>query len=91
MMEVSKGQKNQTYEYKVEHQVLSLMYPHPLKRQDTLEIKQVKLVLLYGLKTLDGIAVGDTMTDAKIPTAEAIDGFEPAKPFICWNLSNRNW
>ena len=52
---------------KVEHQVLSLMYPHPLKRQDTVEIKTGEIgIVVLGLKTLDGIAVGDTMTDAKI-------------------------
>ena len=68
---------------KVEHQVLSLMYPHPLKREDTLEIKTGEIgIVVLGLKTLDGIAVGDTMTDAKNPTAQIIDGFEPAKPFV---------
>ena len=46
MMESIKKKKKRSNfkndEYKVEHQVLSLMYPHPLKREDTLEIKQLK-------------------------------------------------
>ncbi len=68
---------------KVEHPVLNLMYPHPLKRQNTNEIKTGEIgIVVLGLKTLDGIAVGDTMTDAKEPTKIAIDGFEPAKPFV---------
>ena len=80
---IKKGQTLRMMNTKVEHQVLSLMYPHPLKREDTLEIKTGEIgIVVLGLKTLDGIAVGDTMTDAKNPTLEAIDGFEPAKPFV---------
>ena len=59
------------------------MYPHPIKKENTPEIKTGEIgIVVLGLKTLDGIAVGDTMTDAKNPTNEAIDGFEPAKPFV---------
>ncbi len=80
---IKKGQKIKLMNTKVEHQVIGLMYPHPLKRQDTLEIKTGEIgIVVLGLKTLDGIAVGDTMTDAKTPTLIAIDGFEPAKPFV---------
>lgn len=80
---IKKGQTLRMMNTKVEHQVLNLMYPHPLKREDTLEIKTGEIgIVVLGLKTLDGIAVGDTMTDAKNPTAQVIDGFEPAKPFV---------
>lgn len=80
---IKKGQTLRMMNTKVEHQVLSLMYPHPLKKEDTLEIKTGEIgIVVLGLKTLDGIAVGDTMTDAKNPTKEIIDGFEPAKPFV---------
>ena len=80
---IKKGQTLRMMNTKVEHQVLSLMYPHPIKRTDTLEIKTGEIgIVVLGLKTLDGIAVGDTMTDAKNPALEAIDGFEPAKPFV---------
>ena len=80
---IKKGQTLKMMNTKVEHQVLSLMYPHPLKREDTLEIKTGEIgIVVLGLKTLDGIAVGDTMTDAKNPTKMIIDGFEPAKPFV---------
>ncbi|MGJ0314748.1 translation elongation factor 4 [Aliarcobacter cryaerophilus] len=80
---IKKGQTLRMMNTKVEHQVLSLMYPHPLKREDTLEIKTGEIgIVVLGLKTLDGIAVGDTMTDAKNPTKIVIDGFEPAKPFV---------
>ena len=80
---IKKGQTLKMMNTKVEHQVLSLMYPHPLKREDTLEIKTGEIgIVVLGLKTLDGIAVGDTMTDAKNPNSQIIDGFEPAKPFV---------
>lgn len=80
---IKKGQMLKMMNTKVEHPVLNLMYPHPLKRQNTNEIKTGEIgIVVLGLKTLDGIAVGDTMTDAKNPTTEAIDGFEPAKPFV---------
>jgi GTP-binding protein LepA len=80
---IKKGQMLRMMNTKVEHKVLDLMYPHPIKRQKTDEIKTGEIgIVILGLKTTDGIAVGDTVTDAKNPTAEVIDGFEPAKPFV---------
>ncbi len=80
---IKKGQMLKMMNTKVEHQVLDLMYPHPIKREKTRELKTGEIgIVILGLKTLDGIAVGDTMTDAKNPTAKAIEGFEPAKPFV---------
>ncbi len=80
---IKKGQVIRTMNTKQEHPVLNLMYPHPIKRQNTTELKTGEIgIVVLGLKTLDGIAVGDTITDAKVPTPEAIDGFEPAKPFV---------
>ena len=80
---IKKGQMLRMMNTGVEHPVLNLMYPHPIKRQNTPEIKTGEIgIVVLGLKTLDGIAVGDTMTDAKVRTEQAIDGFEPAKPFV---------
>ncbi|WP_044416042.1 translation elongation factor 4 [Halarcobacter anaerophilus] len=80
---IKKGQMLKMMNTKVEHQVLNLMYPHPIHRKDTAEIKTGEIgIVVLGLKTLDGIAVGDTMTDAKNPTTKPISGFEPAKPFV---------
>lgn len=65
------------------HEVLNLMYPHPLAPQKTSEIKSGEIgIVVLGLKNVTDIAVGDTMTDAKNPTKEPIDGFQPAKPFV---------
>jgi len=80
---IKKGQLIQLMNTKLEHQVLGLMYPHPRKPIKTNEIETGEVgIVILGLKTLDGIAVGDTITDAKKPTLVAIDGFEPAKPFV---------
>jgi GTP-binding protein LepA len=80
---IKKGQILQMMNTKVEHRVLDLMYPHPIKRQKTNEIKTGEIgIVVLGLKTTEGIAVGDTMTDAANPTEKAIAGFEPAKPFV---------
>ncbi len=80
---IKKGQILKMMNTQVQHPVLDLMYPHPIKREKTTEIKTGEIgIVVLGLKTLDGISVGDTMTDAKNPTHEPIDGFEPAKPFV---------
>ena len=80
---IKKGQMIKMMNTKVEHKVLDLMYPHPLKRKQTNEIKTGEIgIVVLGLKTTESIAVGDTITDAKTPTKEPIHGFEPAKPFV---------
>ncbi|OHD94192.1 MAG: elongation factor 4 [Sulfurimonas sp. GWF2_37_8] len=65
------------------HQVLDLMYPHPLKRQKTDAIKTGEIgIVVLGLKEVNTIHVGDTITDAKNPTKEPVLDYEPAKPFV---------
>jgi GTP-binding protein LepA len=80
---IKKGQMLRMMNTGYEHKVLDLMYPHPIHRQKTDEIKTGEIgIVILGLKTTEGIAVGDTMTDMKNPTPKAIEGFEPAKPFV---------
>ncbi len=68
---------------KEEHQVLDMMYPNPIAPIKTDEIRTGEVgIVVTGLKTVEGLQVGDTITDAKNPTDEAIGGFEPAKPFV---------
>ncbi|MCI5968047.1 translation elongation factor 4 [Helicobacter sp.] len=65
------------------HEVLGLMYPHPLRQEKTKNIKSGEIgIVILGLKNVTDIAVGDTMTDFKNKTKEPIAGFEPAKPFV---------
>ncbi|MDA3966573.1 translation elongation factor 4 [Helicobacter sp. WB40] len=68
---------------KKNHEVLGLLYPHPLKQEKTKEIKTGEIgIVILGLKNVTDIAVGDTITDFKNKTKEPISGFEPAKPFV---------
>ncbi len=80
---IAKGQKVKVMGTNEEHTVLDLMYPNPIAPIKTPEIRTGEIgIVVMGLKTVDGLKVGDTITDAKEPTAEAIPGFEPAKPFV---------
>ncbi len=66
-----------------EHQVLDLMYPHPIKKLKTNAIQSGEIgIVVLGLKEVSVVNVGDTVTDAKNPTAEAVGDYEPAKPFV---------
>ena len=80
---IKKGQLAKVMGSKNEHQVLNLMYPNPIAPIKTDEIKTGEIgIVVMGLKTVDALQVGDTITDAKNPTAEMIQGFTPAKPFV---------
>ncbi len=80
---IEKGQKIKIMGTKEEHQVLDLMYPNPIKPVKTAELSTGEVgIVVTGLKTVEALQVGDTITDAKIPTSEPIGGFESAKPFV---------
>jgi GTP-binding protein LepA len=80
---IRKGQMLRVMGTKEDHQVLNLMYPNPIAPVKTAEIRTGEIgIVVMGLKTVDGLKVGDTITDAKEPAEEAIPGFEPAKPFV---------
>ncbi len=81
--EIRKGQEVLVMGTKNRHEVLSLTYPHPLRpvKTDVIKTGEIGIVSL-GLKNVGDVRVGDTITDAKNPTTEAIGGFEEAKPFV---------
>lgn len=65
------------------HKVLGLMYPHPLRPQKCAKIACGEIgILNLGLKQISDIAVGDTITLKNAPAAQAIAGFQKAKPFV---------
>jgi len=65
------------------HQVLDLMYPHPINRKKTDSIKSGEIgIVVLGIKEVGLIHVGDTITDAKNPTKEPVGDYEPAKAFV---------
>jgi GTP-binding protein LepA len=80
---IEKGQKIKIMSTKEEYQVLDLMYPNPVAPVKTNKIGTGEIgIVVTGLKTVDGLQVGDTITDAINPTIDIIHGFEPAKPFV---------
>ncbi len=81
--EIRKGQEILVMGTGKRHEVLDLMYPHPIKPQksDKISTGEIGIVVL-GLKNIGDVQVGDTITDAKNPTDEPIEGFEEAKPFV---------
>ena len=81
--EVKKGQLIKLMSNNEQHQVLDLMYPHPKKKIKTQSIKSGEIgIVVLGLKDVGSVNVGDTITDAKNPTAEPVGDYEPAKPFV---------
>lgn len=65
------------------HKVLNLMYPHPLYPKKTSSIKCGEIgIVCLGLKQVNDIDVGDTMTNKNNPTKTPISGFKQAKPFV---------
>ena len=80
---ITKGQNIMLMSNKEQHQVLDLMYPHPLRKQKTKAIQTGEIgIVVLGLKEVSVVNVGDTITDAKNPTAEPVGRYEPAKPFV---------
>ncbi len=81
--EVKKGQVIKLMSNGEEHNILDLMYPHPMKKIKTQSIKTGEIgIVVLGLKEVSVVSVGDTITDAKNPTLEPVGKYEPAKPFV---------
>lgn len=80
---IKKGQNIKLMSNNEEHNVLDLMYPHPKKKIKTPAISTGEIgIVVLGLKEVSVVNVGDTITDAKNPTAEPVGRYEPAKPFV---------
>jgi GTP-binding protein LepA len=81
--EIKKNQVIKLMSNSEEHQVLDLMYPHPIKKIKTPAIKSGEIgIVVLGLKEVSVVSVGDTITDAKNPCSEPVGEYEPAKPFV---------
>lgn len=80
---IKKGQEILVMGTNKKHEVLGLMYPHPIspKKTDIINTGEIGIVIL-GLKNVSDVKVGDTITDAKHKIKNAISGFVEAKPFV---------
>ncbi|RAX54654.1 elongation factor 4 [Helicobacter sp. 16-1353] len=65
------------------HKVLELLYPHPINQKKTNAIKCGEIgIVCLGLKQVDDISVGDTMTHKNAPAQSPVGNFTKAKPFV---------
>jgi GTP-binding protein LepA len=67
-----------------EIQMLHVVDPHPRPVQ-SLSAGEVGVVIA-GLRSLDEVRIGDTLTDASRPAAEALPGFREVKPMVFTGL-----
>jgi len=80
---IKKGQEVYVMGTGKKHEVLNLMYPHPLVLEKTLMIKTGEVgIVVLGLKNVGDVKVGDTITDFRNKTKEPIAGFKEVKQFV---------
>ena len=80
---IKKGQEVYVMGTGKKHEVLNLMYPHPLVLQKTPELKTGEVgIVVLGLKNVGDVKVGDTITDNRHKTKAAITGFKEVKQFV---------
>ncbi len=61
-------------------QILNLVDPHP-RKVESLGAGEVGLVIA-GIKSLEDVQIGDTLTGAARPAAERLEGFRVVKPMV---------
>jgi GTP-binding protein LepA len=61
-------------------QMLNLVDPHP-RKVESLGAGEVGLVIA-GIKSLEDVQIGDTLTEAANPAAESLEGFRVVKPMV---------
>jgi GTP-binding protein LepA len=79
---LQRRQKIRLMAQRSEHEVqqLHVVDPHP-RRVERLEAGEVGVVIA-GLKSLDDVRIGDTLTDATRPAEQALPGFREVKPMV---------
>jgi len=83
---LARGERVQLMARGSEHEVqdLDVIDPHP-RAVDALETGEVGLVIA-GIKTLDDVRIGDTLTSLARPAAVALPGFREVKPMVFTGL-----
>jgi GTP-binding protein LepA len=80
---LKKGQKIRVMAAGKEHEIQQLYYPHPIAQIPTQAIASGEIgVVVLGIKTVDDVRVGDTMTDAKNPAKEPVARYHEATPYV---------
>ncbi len=79
---LQRRQKIRLMAQRSEHEIqqLHVVDPHP-RKVERLEAGEVGVVIA-GLKSLDDVRIGDTLTDATHPAEQALPGFREVKPMV---------
>ena len=78
-----KGQKVLVMGTQKTHEILQILYPHPIKNTETPAVNSGEIaIIVMGLKNVSDVSVGYTITDAKAPALDPVARYEPAKPFV---------
>jgi GTP-binding protein LepA len=79
---IARGERVQLMARRTEHEVndLDVIDPHP-RSVEALETGEVGIVIA-GIKTLDDVRIGDTITHAARPAAQPLPGFREVKPMV---------
>ena len=79
---ITRGQRIKLMARKSEYtvQTLNVVDPHP-RSVEALEVGEVGIVIA-GIKTLDEVRVGDTLTDPGNPAETPLPGFQEVKPMV---------
>jgi len=65
------------------HEVLELMYPHPIKPEKVSAVQSGEIaIVVMGLKNIGDVAVGDTITHQSNPALSPVAEYHEAKPFV---------
>lgn len=80
--ELRKGQRVRLMAQGTEHEVheIDVIDPHP-RAVPSLGVGEVGIVIC-GIKMLDDVHIGDTVTDARSPSTEPLPGFRQVKPMV---------
>jgi GTP-binding protein LepA len=80
--ELRKGQRVRLMAERTEHDVqeIDVIDPHP-RPVPAIGMGEVGIVIC-GIKTLDEVHIGDTITSARSPSAEPLPGFRQVKPMV---------
>ncbi|GHS89790.1 elongation factor 4 [Campylobacterota bacterium] len=80
---LKKGQKILVMAAGKRHEIMELYYPNPIKNiaTEAIEAGEIGIVVL-GIKTVQDVRVGDTITDAAAPAKEPVARYHEAKAYV---------
>ena len=80
---LKKGQKILVMAAGKRHEIMELYYPNPIKNIATEAISAGEIgIVVLGIKTVQDVRVGDTITDSAAPAKEPVARYHEAKAYV---------